>query len=255
MGRERYVVFCATQRTGSTLIYDDIRNLMGYPITDSERLYIEVIRGRSTKPWVEIIEGLRADNSVHDLVMAKVMFHYTPYLSAAIAGLAIGETPPIYRFESAEFDPFYNFFRDAIWVYIGRNDVYSQAVSMYFAETTDVWHRWEISAETDSAFTPRGAYDRARMLRYLENLMTERDCWQLFFNCYGITPIRLSYEDAISGYPAYLDEFLSVAGLSPQSPPPSRRMAKVGDAMNAEFARLLREDARVALCERQPADS
>jgi LPS sulfotransferase NodH len=251
MINDRYVIFCATQRTGSTLIFDDVRNLMGCPVTASELLYLEVFRRQPAKPWAAIIEHLRRENRVQDLVMAKVMFHYTPYLSAAIDGIAIEDRPPVYRFEPELFDSFRNFFRDAIWVHISRQDVYAQAVSIYFAEATNLWHQWKAGAEVVAAGTERRTYDRTRLLRYLENLLIERACWQVFFEHYGISPLCLSYEDAVVSYPGYLNELLMVTGLRPIAPTPDRRMVKVGDATNTEFARLLREDAQAELSLRE----
>jgi LPS sulfotransferase NodH len=252
MTGDRSVIFCATQRTGSTMIYDDFLSVMGCPPRNSERLYAEIVKTSLVKPWAAVWETLCDRCSVQGVVVEKVMFHYTPYISAAIEGFALERRPPVYTFQPARFDAFYNFFRDATWVYIDRRDVFAQAVSMYFAESTQVWEIRDPAADSPADAARRVPYDRARLLRLLRNFLNERAQWQALFRQYGIAPLCLTYEDASANYPGYLNELIAATGLTPVIPLPPRRLSKVGDAKNEQFAQALRDDVLAELYTRLP---
>ncbi len=233
------VIFCATARTGSTMVFDDFRNVLGHEPVDSEILYEEIIHRRTTQSWAQLWPALQHDWTVGPYWCVKVMYHYTPYISRFIAGQTLTKTPPVRAFSPADCDDFQRFFKDAVWVHVRRRDVYAQAVSMYFAETTGVWE----SREAGAARVVTPAYDRDRILEYLKGFIAERRQWDLFFSHYNIAPLNIDYEDAIGGYPRYLEPLLQRLGLRPARPVPPRRLFKIGDEINTGFAERLRADA------------
>ena len=215
------VIFCATARTGSTMVFDDFRNVLGYEPVDSEILYEEIIHKRTTQTWAELWPALQRDWRVGAFWCVKVMYHYTPYISRFIAGQPLGRTAPVRSFAPADCDDFHRFFKDAVWVHVRRRDVYAQAVSMYFAETTGVWESRDTQA-APNIVAP--AYDRDKILGYLRGFIEERRQWDLFFSHYDITPLSIDYEDAIGGYPQYLKPLLERLGLRALQPLPPRRL-------------------------------
>ena len=239
-GGDGRVIFCATARTGSTMVFDDLRNVLGYGPVDSEILYEEIIHRRTTKTWQQLWPELQQEWTVGSFWCAKVMFHYTPYISRFIAGEPLLRTPPVRHFNPADFDAFYRFFAGTTWVHVRRDDVYAQAVSMYFAETTGVWESREGGTPQDFAAPD---YDLEKLMKYLKEFIEERRQWDLFFSHYKITPLTISYEDALGGYPQYLDPLLERLGLQALQPLPPRRLFKIGNETNAEFAGRLRADA------------
>lgn len=244
---EECVIFCAIQRTGSALMVDDIWNLAGGQIPNGERLYGEILRELPGKPWPEAWTALRQHSRLQHLVMDKVMFHYTPHISSVIAGKVLTRKPPVFTFEPALFDAFHDFFRHALWVSIDRRDIYAQAVSIFFAEQTKIWEIRDAQQRRPEELTQAVVYDRERLVRHVRAFAAERAEWERFYAHYGITPLRLFYEDAVENYPHYLDAFFAGTGLNRISPPPGRRLHKVGDATNRQFSERLRED-----CEADP---
>jgi len=236
----RSVIFCAVQRTGSTMIVDDLANILGAPYFDTEFLYREGLERKRRRSWDDLWEATLAQSAIHGVVVNKVMFHYVPYISALMTGGKVTKRPPVYNFSPAQFDPFYAFFRNSIWVYIERRDLFAQAVSMYFAETTQLWEMTAGGAEKERAAQPRIPYDRVELMRYVKSFAAEAAGWQEFFTHYGVEPIRLTYEDAVTSYPAYLDGVIAAMGVTRVGPAPPRRLVKLGDTVNERYARTLR---------------
>jgi LPS sulfotransferase NodH len=179
-----------------------------------------------------------------------VMFHYTPWISSFIERNSTSGVRRCLTFAPELFDGFYNFFADAIWVYLERRNVFAQAVSMYLAETTNTWHKFVGEPQQSGVPTAAVGYEYEKLKRYLDRFLAEREQWQHFFRHYKITPIRISYEEAASGYPHYLNELLDRIGLKMLETPPPRREMKMGDQRNEEWAEFLRNDVILELYSR-----
>jgi LPS sulfotransferase NodH len=268
------VIFCATQRTGSTLVFDDFLNVVGSPRLNSEILYERTALKKTQLPWSELWNEIREGNTVHGYFFGKVMFHYIPLISSFIErNSTAGVRYPCLKFIPEQFDGFRNFFADAIWVYVERRNVFAQTVSMYLAETTNVWEKLlepsqsgvstpvesvdSIEAISRNPSRRSGVlpgsvvrYEYEKLKAYLKGFLGEREQWQLFFRHYKIAPIRISYEEAATGYPQYLKILLDKTGLRAVDAPPARRMIKVGGQRNDEWAEFLRNDVIAELYSR-----
>jgi LPS sulfotransferase NodH len=262
------VILCASQRTGSTLVFDDFLNLIGQQRRDSEILYNKIILAQDKQPWNEVWDEVRTLNTVHSYFVGKVMFHYAGKISSFIQGNSPAG-PWDHEFTPERFNAFHDFFSDAIWVYIDRRNVFAQAVSMYLAEATNVWEKLLVapgvaltsgsdthSVEpelSDSSLKSSGSpvrYEGEKLKGYLKGFLAAREQWQIFFQYYKITPLRISYEDAVSCYPHYLQELLDKVGRPMVDAPPPRRMLKVGGKRNEEWAEFLRNDVIAELYSR-----
>ncbi len=234
------VIFCATQRTGSTMIFNDFRDVVGAcdPVT-GEILYNRIISRKTERPWMEVWADVGDKNRVYQYFTDKVMFHYTASLSRFIERGSTAGTGRCLKFVPELFDGFYNFFADAIWVYIDRRDVFAQAVSMYLAQTTKVWHKKGEPAEATPP-APLLDCDYEKLKGHVNDFLAEKEQWQAFFRHYKITPIRIDYEDAAPGYPHYLTELLARTGLQMVDSPPPRELSKLGGELNQKMAELLR---------------
>lgn len=235
------------------MIVDDFRNVIGADTAPAELLYENIIRNKATLPWSDVWNNLNANWAAHGYFIDKVMFHYTPMISAFIDRGSIDGVRRCLKFDPGLFDAFHTFFTDAVWVYIDRHDVFAQAVSMYLAESTEVWFR---PVHRPPGGTPAEVdYDYDRLREYLSGFLAEKEQWQLFFRHYNIQPIRFSYEDAAAEYPHYLSALVERTGLRMVNTPPPRRLAKVGDERNEKFARFLRDDVVAQLYSRMHAGS
>ena len=236
------ILFCASQRSGSTMIHDDLHNLAGAWGRNAEWLYSEIIRHRTTQPWDDVWAAGAEKHKVGDWTTAKVMFHYTPHISDFIEGKQVTRPRPVLDFEPARFDAFQSFFADAVWVYIERGDVFEQAASMYIAETSKFWELRRGQDAPEMVPPSEIPYDTQKLRDQLRKFRAERAGWRMFFNYYGISPLRITYEDAVSNYPGYLAPLMDECGLARVDPVPERRLIKVGTGLNVEFADRLRAE-------------
>jgi LPS sulfotransferase NodH len=242
-GAATVVMFCATQRTGSSLIHDDLLNLMGHWSLNAEVLFSRIVRDATTQTWPELWVEICKKFTIGHVIPLKVMFHYTPSIARFMRGEPAIKKRQILEFSPADFDAFHAFFADAVWVAIRRRDPVQQVVSIYIAERTGRWQQMT-NDRPDQPLPPAdAAYDSNRLLTLLTNFLKERRQWDRFFAHYGITPVRLDYDDAVANYPGYMDGLLARLGVQPVQPPPPRRFVKVGGALNTEFAARLHAEA------------
>jgi LPS sulfotransferase NodH len=234
----RTIVFCATQRTGSTMMFDDLCRVMGEPYGLSEDLYDHIVKRKTRLSWPHLWADVSARNMVAGFACIKIMFHYTPKIAAFIAGTSVPRGRCL-AFQPALFDPFAAFFREAVWVHVTRQDVHAQAVSMYLAEATSHWHSYAFEPPRAEPEIP---YDYPRLRRYFDDFVLEGAQWGHFFGHYGITPVVLDYAAAAADYPAYLAPLLATTGLKMRQPGAKRRMVKVGSTLQAEYAQRLEGD-------------
>lgn len=248
-GPEKCVMFCATHRTGSGMIFDDFCNLAGYPPGPSEILYDRIIQKRAPQPWDKVWAEAREAFPINGYYVDKVMFHYLAKLSKFMSGGLITEARRGFQFSPELVERFRSFFKNATWVYIERSDVFAQAVSMYLAEESNVWYQWSHHAPQDAKHE-RVKYDSTKLKNYLNGFLHERENWQRFFRHYGITPIRIEYSDAVENYPGYLEELFAKIDIKMISNIPKRRVLKTGDAVNERFANRLRDETTLEIYRR-----
>jgi LPS sulfotransferase NodH len=246
MNSEPSIIICATQRSGSTLLFDDIRNTYGYPMGNSEVLINTVKSGRFLDAWDDVWKRAFSTNAMGKYFIGNVMFHYGPIIDDCIAGRP--ERPAkdkhAWTFKPEDWEAFHNFFRDSIWIYLEREDVYAQAASMHMAEKSDFWTRQRGTPSEHNYSEPELEYNYARISRLYKGFVNEQQNWQKFFQHFRIDPIRFTYDMITSRYPEYLRPLLLRVDLQPKMVVPERRMIKTGGAVAKRLADRLREDLR-----------
>ncbi|MEO1328783.1 MAG: Stf0 family sulfotransferase [Pseudomonadota bacterium] len=224
------VIFCATQRSGSTMIVDDFQNVTERKRSQSEALYHKVLAAEDgPKDWpgaIALLEDLRADDVVF---FDKVMFHYLPRLSQMIDPNSA----------APECAAFASFFRNAVWVHIRRANIFEQAVSKFMAEATDVWDKRAVQDENYNAGL---MFDGEKAKRMVRNFVREDEQWRRFFRLNEIKPIEVYYEDAVGNFPTYLTPVFGALGLEADlEKPRDRRMQKLGNERNVQLSGILRD--------------
>lgn len=129
-------------------------------------------------------------------------------------------------------------------IWLIREDIVQQAVSLYKMETTQVAHRASSDPVSRAAAEARFTYDRDQIRHWLEHLLTKERRTEAMFAAHGLAPLRLSYE-VITGLGAarvvnvlanYMDEpAIDVAEV------PSAH-GKLGTSRNLEFATRFRAE-------------
>ena len=232
----RPVIFCATQRSGSSMIFDDFLLLRGLVSRESERM-ARLASGadRDVGNLAELVTSIEAREGFFS---DKVMYH---------------SIVPIGQWIRPQSDPhdaervFYESFAGARWIYIERKDVFLQSVSMLMAEKTGVWSDFQFEnlqhkPELARSYNADVPY-RVELLRnYYHGFVLEKCRWMLFFERFKINPEYLYYEDANNLFPHYLVSLLNECGAFPDLDGVNRRHLKIGNDRNAAFAQRMRED-------------
>ena len=250
------IIFCATQRSGSTMIVDDFQNATGREPTQTEVFYHHVI-DQGVENWSEALNIVIKYRSGEAIFFDKVMFPFVPKLSEmilrdgalhdkntftklfgksiprALSNMSNRKIPDAPVHTTAAFA---NFFQNAIWVYIRRANIFEQTVSKYTAEALQAWDFSEI----DEGFNSGMNFDLDLARDYMAGIIEEDAQWLAFFKRHAITPIEIYYEDAVPNFPHYLDPLLTAAGLElDRSHLQPRRKQKLANQRSAVLAGVL----------------
>lgn len=76
------------------------------------------------------------------------------------------------------------------WIFLTRENVLAQAVSLAIAEQTNIWQLRDGLEVSPRQFS----YDRIRIQDAIEAIASDNARWETFFALAGITPLRLTYE-------------------------------------------------------------
>ncbi|WP_374764426.1 Stf0 family sulfotransferase [Yunchengibacter salinarum] len=239
------LMLCATQRCGSTMIVEDMRNsgVLGRP----KEWFLGWNPAQSDRGWqeelVRLCEQASSDNGV---MAAKLMADQMDAVDACLGG---GAAPtPDHRWLAAAF-------QDAAWVYLVRRDQVAQAVSRAMAEQTGIQHATgkpddphfagHVAHGYDRNYNTQAVYDFERIKAHVLAIRRENALWEHFFEANGITPSRLIYEDVADDlHMAHLDLLGRLAGLPAAPPKKARRMVRLANEHNADWkARFVRDAA------------
>jgi LPS sulfotransferase NodH len=218
------IIFCATQRSGSTMVVDDFQNVTGRKRSQTEAFYHLILK-TGVATWDQAHEMMQKHRAPELIFFDKVMFHYLPRIAKLIDPAA-----------KPGAGPFASYFADATWVYIRRANVFEQTISKYSAEKLNAWD----ARSAKSGFNDLMNFDVNLAKNYLHDFLQEDIQWLAFFKRHGITPIQIYYEDAVTHFPLYLDPVMKAAGIDyDPSRVAERRMEKLGNDRSAVLASVL----------------
>lgn len=239
------IILCATQRCGSTLIVEDMRNtgVLGQP----EEWFLPWDPSKEND-WNKALMGVHkratGENGVSAVkVMANQLFNIDACLSNTI------EPTP-----SGDFPHFAATFKDAKWVWLRREDIVFQAISRLLAQQTGINHATANAEDEHFAgnlakgyntnYNERAEYRYGALLRFATAITIENLAWKRFFSSHGITPLELVYEDVIQDPDiGHLDMLASLIGQTEKPPREPRKMVKLGNKKNENWHNRFFKDA------------
>jgi trehalose 2-sulfotransferase len=238
------IILCATQRCGSTMIVEDMRNTgaLGMP----EEWFIPWQKDRSDEDLAKDLAGIRRRASGPNGVSAiKVMANQLSWIENNLKQVI--KPPP-----GPMFFRFHKVFEKAVWVWLRRDDIVAQAVSRVMAQQTGINHA--TSGEAHFAgkllvgyhedYNDRAQYNYDAILRECTAITLENLAWQRFFENFGITPLKFVYENVASDPTlGHLDLVAAAVGLDAPLTKQGRKLVKVGNARNEDFVKNFYRDA------------
>lgn len=139
---------------------------------------------------------------------------------------------------------FMRYFDGAPGIWLIREDLVAQAVSLAKMEQTGLRHGAHSDAATRAAAEAGLAYDPARIGAALQHILRAEDGCEALFQAWGHAPLRLSYERNIAmGANHVLNAIAHHIGVRP-IPPASieTEHVKLGTDLNVEFAARFRAE-------------
>jgi len=189
------IVVCATQRSGSTMVCEDITNsgILGKP----EEWFLSW-NPEQKKDWQSELDAVKAKGSTENGIFSvKLMANQLRHVDACLSGI-------IEPGSDGPYPHLRGLFRDAVWVWVRRQDTVDQAISHYIAKKRGVYHTVEKTSGfvPGSSVTTKGFKDKDIPYGFQEILSewsrVERDnlVWNSFFDETGISPYVIWYEHA-----------------------------------------------------------
>jgi trehalose 2-sulfotransferase len=105
-------------------------------------------------------------------------------------------------------------FPDHRWIFMRRKDLIGQAISLYFAEETGVWH---LRQNQSSSSVAKVQYDFFSILSRLMILLANNFNWELYFHKNALFPLTVFYEDFIADQESALKLVAAYIGVGSDS--------------------------------------
>ncbi|KWE34121.1 Stf0 family sulfotransferase [Burkholderia territorii] len=201
-GINRTFTIAFTPRCGSTVLSNALTSAhLGRPTEYFQYPYSEQSPFGITpgERFEEDFETLILDRSINGIFGSKIMHdhraHLDDWLATSVHGYAtLDDILPNHR-----------------WIYIRRENSIKQAVSLYIADETGVWHMPTCS-DSDTS-TPKVRYDFFAILTKLMMLLSHEANWEAYFDKTGIRPLRMTYESLIASPSQFFTELADHLGV------------------------------------------
>ncbi len=221
--RRRYVI-CSTQRSGSFLLCRQLINAgLGVPQEYFNKLHIERLSKRWSIPpkgtpryFNTLDEKRTSPNGVWGL---KLQWPQFTRVRADLEGALWG---------------------DARTIFLYRDDLDAQAVSLHISFITGIWG-FDMTRTTEPSRTDTLG-DLGHVLRCRGVIESENDSWQRFFSAHSIEPLVIRYEDFVRDQPGFVRRIADWLGVTPNAywlPPAEPREGGLSPDIESVRASLL----------------
>jgi len=234
---KKSIILCATQRCGSTMICEDMRNtkILGMP----EEHFLPWDISKPISNWEPHLEGVyRRGSSENGVFAVKIMANQLARVDTCLATIV---EPQVGNADKA-FPHLRTLFKDATWIWLKREDVARQAISREMAAQTGVNHATRKSGDEHFAGNTLKGYDKDynvhtsfnehAIAAKITTIMEENLTWLRFFHDWGMSPLTLHYEENCRDFPGYLYKLAHEAGIELPPDIPARKMVRLSNAVN-----------------------
>lgn len=232
------IILCATQRCGSTMVIEDMRNIgiLGRP----EEWFIPWNPAKTDVSWHDELARVRQWGTGPNGVFAvKVMANQLAGIEGCLKEVITASSGlPFFRF--------HKLFETATWVWLKRRDIVDQAVSRVIAQQTGINHATDgadhfagnLMKGGDLAnYNASAQYSYDAILRECTAITLETLAWRRFFEEFEIAPLVITYEDTVQDAGmTHLDRLVQATGVSGAYQATPRRLVKLGNNLNVDFA-------------------
>lgn len=190
------ILICTTQRSGSTMICDDMQRVgLGRP---DEHFYSWADPGE--RDWSAVYADLARDATANGIQASKIMANKVRLVNGRFSTFVEATQPGPYKFLRSVY-------ADAVWIWLRRGDKIAQAISLFLAEKSGVFHSVStadkgagivpgkaVLAGQNGTAIPPVEYDYEAVRRHLDFVTRGDLLWSEFFRMSRIKPILWDYE-------------------------------------------------------------
>ncbi|TXH66875.1 MAG: hypothetical protein E6Q85_09820 [Thiothrix sp.] len=263
----RKIVICATQRSGSTMLCKELEatTVLGRP----QEIYInpQVTNLHEAQSFIKkIMQKCQSSNEVFAVKIMQSQWtkvnsvhSFEKYKSFFLESLfkKYCRRKPIDEILFNQVNHFYEFYKDATWIFLRRRDCLYQAISREMAHQTRVCHilntndveknagigqRTSININESSNYNQKAIYKAENIQRRIQEIKNEEIAWLYFFENYRLKPIELFYEDIVDDK-LYLQTIATKVGVSLPRQLNTIPLVKVRNVLNDEWAERFRNEA------------
>jgi len=99
------------------------------------------------------------------------------------------------------------------WFFLRRKNIVQQAISLYIAHNTGVYHWYCFDPDKDSRSLADIPYDNARITRFIEEILDHERKFERVFTERGVEPVRLYYEELVDNAASIMQIFREELGV------------------------------------------
>lgn len=261
------IIICATQRSGSTLLCKELEatGVLGRP----KEFYLKAATLSSKAEANDFIAMMTSagttENGVFAVKLMQDQWHLVEKAHSEFSTHLVSDiSKKIFNKPKVERNAqsLYDFYKDALWVYLQRQDLIAQAVSREMARQTNICHAVPNGASKAGLGAKHGHclegselidynlqthYDFDSIFKHVQAIKREEQLWQEFFSAYKINPFSLSYERIVTAK-AYLLDLAGKLNIHLPHTPVNSSLLKLANEVNDEWSQLFRQDLQTRHC-------
>lgn len=229
-----HILLCATQRCGSTMVMEDMRNsgVLGKP----EEFFINWRKDADIRLVPRLSKLYQTGTSDNHIFSAKMMADQLVRTEELLSLQVFDDIKGAdYRFFRALFDGW-------TFVRITRRNVIRQAISRLMARKTGINHATGSKDDAHFAgnlmkgysadYNAGAEYDGDAIHQIVEDITGENARWDRLFADWGKSPVQIVYEDYVQDSAAGIHAIAAAAGAGLPVEMPTRKMVKLSNARN-----------------------
>lgn len=242
---KKALVILSTQRSGSTMLCQDIKAL-GILGTPDEHFW-QVLTQKKGTSGEQLVDYFTSNGNLNnsDFYSIKLMYNHLDMFGYWISDRVLDKETNTKKYRELALRFFLEKFDNATFIYIQRKNKFEQALSHYRSAKTNLWHIIEgkkVKTKHSNSLKEHELLDHIDL--ELFNRIYDRTCrqdkqLQKFMKKQGINYIPLVYEEIRNEYPSYLLEIGAKAGVKLDINSLDER--KIKKIVSKEFALTFKE--------------
>lgn len=219
------LLICITPRSGSSLLADLLRATghAGMPAEYlAHRQMAKTLQGLEKRDvkidnLMQYMRWLLESRTANNVLAVKASyFQYQPIIAAGLESALFG-SPAL--------------------VYLSRRNIVLQAISMYLASTTRLFHAPQAPGKDSPSGDADVAYDNEAIREWIRHIHTQEKGWERYFADAAKPVLRIDYDQLKADVQGVVDAIFAHAGIEAGVPVALEESAhkKLGSDLNARF--------------------